>query len=314
MTKKIYTNEGKTLYISDLDDTLLNKDSVLSEYTKNSLNKLISNGINFTVATGRTTDAVQKIMADVELRIPIASFNGVVIYDIKQKHCVKIYRIATGTVKQIVTILKSHVASWLVYTLEENELIAYYESLEHTLIHDFVKDRKMRYNSTFCQVKDQGDVPPEHIIYFTLIDTYDHIKPVYDALSKIPNINLSMVDDTNIGGFWWLEIFSSEASKENTVMFLRDAYGYSRIVGFGDNYNDLPMFKVCDVRVAVKNALDGIKNAADCICESNDKDGVVKWIFNHIGSRYLEIAIQLDMKYRQDVIDELNNQGMSFQE
>ena len=91
-----------------------------------------------------------------------------------------------------------------------------------------------------------------------------------------------MIDDTGIDGLWWLEIFSAEASKENAVAFLREEYRYTSVVGFGDNYNDLPMFKACDVRVAVDNALDEIKAAADHICESHDEDGVVKWILNHL--------------------------------
>jgi len=79
-------DKRKTLYISDLDDTLLDKSSELSTYTKKSLNKLISRGVDFTVATGRATDAAVKMMKDVELRIPIITFNGAVIYAITFKN------------------------------------------------------------------------------------------------------------------------------------------------------------------------------------------------------------------------------------
>ena len=65
----------KILYISDLDGTLLDKNSMLSEYTKNALNELISQGVCFSIATGRTTDAAKKIMSGVELNIPIVTFN-----------------------------------------------------------------------------------------------------------------------------------------------------------------------------------------------------------------------------------------------
>ena len=274
--------ENKTLYISDLDETLLDKSSALSEYTKNALNDLISRGINFTVATGRTTDAALKIMADVRLNVPVAAFNGAVIYDVKQRRHVKVCRLAAGAVKEIVNILKSRGVLWLMYELKNNGLTAYYDSLEHKPVRDFIEDRRARYNSDFCRVNDLCGVSLEHVMYFTLIDTYDRIKPVCDALKKIPDINVTLIDDTNINGLWWLEIFSAEASKENTVMFLRETYGYKKVVGFGDNYNDLPMFKACDVRVAVKNALDEVKAAADCICESHDEDGVVKWIEEYI--------------------------------
>jgi len=275
-------SEEKILYISDLDETLLDKGSVLSAYTKSALNRLISQGVHFSVATGRTTDAALKIMAGVALNIPIVTFNGVVIYDVKHERYINVYRISTEVVNEILGVFKSQNISCLMYELKDNQLLSYYESLRHKPIHDFVEDRKARYGSVFRHVDAFADVPPENIIYFTLRDTYDHLKPAYDRLSRLTGINLIMVDDSSIDGLWWLEIFSVKASKENAVAFLRKEYCYTKVIGFGDNYNDLPMFKACDVRVAVENALDEIKNAADYICEAHDKDGVVKWIANYI--------------------------------
>lgn len=273
--------EAKTLYVSDLDGTLLNHNAVLSEYTKNRLNKLISGGINFTVISGRTIDAAKQIMADIELNIPIISFNGAIIYDIKQKSPIKVYWLTAEAVKNIVAVLKSHNVSALMFEFKDDALVSYYESLEQKPISDYVADRKARYNSIFRQVNDFNEVASDQIMYFTLLDTYDRIKPVYDGLKKIPDINMSLVNNTYSDDLWFLEVFNAAASKENAVRFLRETYGYQKIIGFGDNYNDLPMFKVCDLRVAVKNANDEVKAAADYICGSYDEDGVVKWIEDH---------------------------------
>ena len=271
--------EGKTLYISDLDGTLLNKDAALSEYTKSTLNKIISRGIHFTVASGRTTDGVEQIMSGVELNVPIASFNGVVLYDTRQKRHVKVCRLSIGAVKNIIDVLKSHGAPALMYELKDDALIAYYESLEDQAIRSYVENRTARFNSTFCQIQDLGGLAPDHVMYFTLMGTYELINSIYDTLKSFPDIHASLLKGSEN---WWLEIFSAEASKENAVAFFRETYGYKKIIGFGDNLNDLPLFKACDVRVATKNALDELKAAADYICESHDEDGVVKWIMHQI--------------------------------
>lgn len=275
-------DEGKTLYVSDLDGTLLNQKARLSEYTKDVLNKLISRGLNFTVATGRTTDATKKIITDIELNIPIISFNGATIYDIKHKSYIKVYCLIADAVKSILTVLKSFSFSVLMYKLIDNVLISYYESLEQKHMYDFVEDRKKRYKTIFSQVNDFNDVSSEHIIYFSLGDTYERIKPVYNALEEIPGINVSMINYAYSDNLWVLEIFSAEASKQNALMFLRETYGFDKIIGFGDNLNDLPLFNACDVRVAVNNAKDEVKAVADCICNSYEEDGVVKWIENYI--------------------------------
>jgi len=190
--------------------------------------------------------------------------------------------LTSETVKKMITLLKSHDVSWLMYELINNEILAYYDSVEHKPINEFIEDRKERYDSSFCYVNNLKEVPAEHIMYFTLIDTYSRIKPVYSSLKEMPGINLTLVDDSNINGLWWLEIFSAKASKENAVVFLRKKYGHKKVVCFGDNYNDLPMFNVCDTCIAVGNALDEIKARADYICDTNDNDGVAKWLEENV--------------------------------
>lgn len=75
-------------------------------------------------------------------------------------------------------------------------------------------------------------------------------------------------------------IMHREAVKANAVRLLAERYGYNmnQIVSFGDDYNDVDMLKQCGTGVAVSNAIDEAKSAADYICESNDDDGVAKWI------------------------------------
>jgi len=71
-----------------------------------------------------------------------------------------------------------------------------------------------------------------------------------------------------------MEVSSAKASKYNAVMFLRRKYGFDKIVGFGDNLNDLPLFRACDETYAVENARDEVKSAATGIIPSNTENGV----------------------------------------
>ena len=58
--RKHIMNKYKTLYISDLDGTLLNQNAELSAYTKDTLNKMVGEGLYFTVATARTASSAFK--------------------------------------------------------------------------------------------------------------------------------------------------------------------------------------------------------------------------------------------------------------
>ena len=52
-------------------------------------------------------------------------------------------------------------------------------------------------------------------------------------------------------------------------------------VGFDDNLNDLELFNACDVKIAVANAVEKLKEHADTIIGSNDQDSVAVFIDDH---------------------------------
>ena len=267
-----------TLYISDLDGTLLNKSAELSEYTIKTLNTLIAGGLSFTVATARSPATAGKILENLELRIPIVLMNGVLIFDIDDNRYIKIYKLQPETVAMVNRTLKSHDTTGFVYELKNGELSTYYESLERKPLRDFVEERAVRYNKTFRHTGSFEQISHDHIIYYTLIDLPERLQPVYDALATQSGLNMAMYADNYSRDLWYLELFSADASKQNAVSFLRETYGYDKIVGFGDNLNDLPMFKACDISVAVGNAKPEVSSAADYICDTNENNGVAKWL------------------------------------
>ena len=269
---------GRTLYISDLDGTLLNKSAELSEYTEKTLNRLIANGLHFSVASARTVASASKIMSGLQLRLPVVLMNGVVTYDMAAKSYVEKSPISEEVVLKILAVLKKFDVSGMMYRLTDAELMTYYESLEAEPIRTFVEERRNRYYKTFYHADSFFDVPRDQIVYFTLPDTYDRLLRVREALDGIPGITAVLYRDVYSGTLWFLELFSTAASKKNAVGLLREKYGFDRIVGFGDNLNDLPLFEACDVRVAVANAVDEVRAAADYICDTNENDGVIKWI------------------------------------
>ena len=69
------------LFISDLDGTLLLPNGTLPEEFKYRLNKLISDGMRFTIATARNYDSAYPILKGLNLTFPVVLFNGVYLAD-----------------------------------------------------------------------------------------------------------------------------------------------------------------------------------------------------------------------------------------
>lgn len=112
-----YDLSGKMLYVSDLDGTLLNSDALLGEGVPERLNRLIEEGLCFTVATARTYATVNSIMKDVHLTYPMILMNGVMLYDPVNKSCIQAEIIEKESVAYILEGRKKFGVTGFAYAL-----------------------------------------------------------------------------------------------------------------------------------------------------------------------------------------------------
>lgn len=73
-----------------------------------------------------------------------------------------------------------------------------------------------------------------------------------------------------------------KASKSNAIKALKEKLKCEKLITFGDGKNDIDMFEMSDERYAVENADDGLKAIATKIIESNNNDGVAKWLKENV--------------------------------
>ncbi len=268
----------KTLYISDLDGTLLNQNAELSEDTKNALNKLIADGVYFSVATARTAATSILILDEVTINVPIILMNGVLIYDMQKRQYIKKETLTKEKTRHILTAMKKKNQTGLMYALDGDKLVTYYENIHNIALQSFVDERIRKYNKEFTQVEDFETVDLD-IIYFCYMDTKENIHELYSEIEQISGLRMEMYQDIySSEDLWYIEVFCETASKYNAVQFLRQQYGFDYIVSFGDNLNDIPMFEASDECYAVENAKQEVKERATGIIESNNDNGVVKAI------------------------------------
>jgi hydroxymethylpyrimidine pyrophosphatase-like HAD family hydrolase len=169
-----------------------------------------------------------------------------------------------------------------VYTIKNGVMSTYYEDLNSKALYDFYKERVDLYQKRFTQVDHFSSLSKEPIIYFSLMDHKEALEPIHEFLQAIPDLNCTFYKDNYSPDFWYLEIFSKTASKYHAVKYLREQLGFERIVCFGDNRNDLPLFEACDYRIAVGNAVTELQDKADQIIGKNTDDGVANWLRNNV--------------------------------
>ena len=273
-----------TLYISDLDGTLLTPDAELDPEDALRLNQLIDRGLCLSVATARTYATVDHILKDLHLNYPIILMNGVMLYDPVARSCIHAEIINRPAYRYIMKGIRHFHVTGFVYTLtpdrgEGRKMMTYYEDLATDQMRNFCQERQGKYNKPFRQVKNLESLVRKDVIYLSFFHEEEKLRPFYEYLKENEDLNLSFYRDIyEKKDLWYLEVSDKNASKYHAAAKLREIYQPGQLVGFGDNGNDLPLFRACDLSCAVENAHDDIKSKVDQIIEANIHSGVVKYL------------------------------------
>lgn len=272
---------SKTLFISDLDGTLLGKNAELSEESARMLNEAYKKGLNFAVATARTAATVDSIMKNAAPTVPSVMQNGVSVYDIREKKYIKTETIAENAALSVIKMLEESGACPFIYT-GENGMKTYYTELKNQAMKEFVDDRIKKFGKEFTKTEIPEALAAGGITYFAVMDCEHTVMTAVEKIKATNSINFTYYKDIYDEKNWYLEIFADTASKKHGVEFLRKEYGFEKIVCFGDNLNDLAMFDAADVKIAVENANEKVKAAADTVIGKNTEDSVARYILENM--------------------------------
>ena len=267
----------KTLYISDLDGTLLNKKAELSDYTRETVSQLIRDGMLFSIATARSQSAT-KMLSQLDINIPSVHLNGVLIYDYKKRKYIDCTPMDTDTANEIIRILKSFDRMSFVYKFDSDcGINVEFERLSNQVERNFFEVRKDSDYKSFRQVDNIRAADDDRVIYFTMVDEYERLLPIYKEIAALPKAKATLYSD-NYSEMYFLEVFSIEATKASGVMKLKKMLNADRVVAIGDNLNDLEMLKAADLGIAVGDGAEEVKRQADLIIGNSFEDGVARYL------------------------------------
>lgn len=247
------------MFVSDLDGTLLNEKSEISQQTADAIKFAQNKGIKFVVASGRSWDTASQLIKKFSIECDFILLNGAEFRD------------STGKVIFRQSML--------------HEKVAQIFNLLCKLNIDFeINTDKGDFSTDTDLCKTAFPMPDINVLFETkpLIQKIFAFSNDINKLEKINNI-LYQFNDLSITSSapWNIEITSSNAQKGFMLEKVTSYYGYHKenVVVFGDNKNDETMFNLFPHSRAMKNALPFIKNMAEKIIESNIHNGVANEIY-----------------------------------
>ena len=269
----------KTLYISDMDGTLLQSNGKLSDFTKEKLNDFYKMGIPFSVATARSMISAMPILEGVDFSAPIVLMNGVFVYDTETKKAVKYHEIPHSALRKILDCFyEKNLHPFMFLYSEDYKLSIKYTEFDNDGMKEFYDERVDLLEGRFTQTDDLTNIEKgQHPVYVNYYALPQYLDEIVEKLKEIPDIDFAYYKDS-YSDDWLIEIYSHTASKANGAKEVKEIAGAETITAFGDNLNDIIMLKGADVAVAVENSVPQVKEIADVIIGNNNDNSVVKYI------------------------------------
>lgn len=265
-----------TLYVTDLDGTLLRSDMSITDECAFTLNRLIENGVMITFATARSFASAAPLLKKVNISCPAVTFNGVFVIDpVSGKHIIE-NTFSQKSLTRAQEYFVSNELAPLVYSyIDGQERVSYLRDRIED-VRGYVEPRSG--DLRLRPVDDYEQLFCGNIFYFTLLDPKSDYGEMSEIFSRENGFSTNIMKDTYDPSVIWYEIFSKDASKAGSVLKLLELTHCEKLVCFGDNMNDISMIRAADVGIAVSNACEALKSEADIIIGSNNEDAVAEFI------------------------------------
>lgn len=221
------------LFVSGVDDTILNSKEKLTPYSRVELNRLIEQGMNFTVSTMRTPADVRNVFSDINLKLPVIAMDGAVLYDMKENRYLISHTISAGQASKVRGLLDEAGVCYFTNILIDDTLMIFYSELDNDAHRDiFDKMRKSPYRN-FVRRPVPGD---EDVLYFMILEEKERASEIFRNLQRQPwsgECRIKMYDSHDYCGYTYIKIYNREATRENMLQNLMRKLGLEKSVTFG---------------------------------------------------------------------------------
>ncbi len=265
------------LIVFDLDGTLLNRQSTISDYTSETLELLSQREIAYTVATGRTLHGARAILQGHRFELPQAYKNGVMIWHPGERRYSSSTTLTASELENVVRACTQQRVTPFVFTLDaDHNSAVYHPVLQTEADHELIRFLGLDGN---ISMRELDELPADAAVtHVNSIGSPDAIEAIVHSVEGEPQL-VAYSGFAREGADWrWLDVHHSDASKGGAIQTLKELLGLERVICFGDSDNDLSMFATADESYAPANANDAIKSAATAIIGHHDEEGIARFL------------------------------------
>lgn len=257
------------LLVTDVDGTLLDSNSRLTQLNKKALKDCIDIGINVMLATGKSINSTMYIIEELGLKLPQITMGGALVITPERK-VIDAYKIPSKLYLDFVENVRGRGCELAVATIDSK---IYYQ--EYTQYMDNITAIGEKINKT---ADLRSDYFRDNVVSITIPITQSN--PMDSFIRKTYGKKLKIARS----GKYFFDILSLDSSKGIALTGLIKDFGVKKeeVVSFGDSQNDISLFEASGLKIAVGNSYPELLEIADIVTEENYNSGLGKAIYRYI--------------------------------
>lgn len=210
------------LFVSELDKALLNMHNTLTPYSKIELNKMLDDGLKFTIATMRTPAALLEALKDIRIKLPVIAMDGAILFDVKDNRYLKVYEMTYSETKEFLELFKENNLHCFVNVVVEDSVIIYYDDFKNEVekrIYDTLRSSPYR-----NYIKEE--LPERYgAVYLMLIDENKKIENLYSQMKELgytERFKILKYSSDDFPGYSYIKVYNKKAIKENMIQYIKE--------------------------------------------------------------------------------------------
>lgn len=222
-----------TLFVSGVDDVLLDETETIPSFTCVKLNQMIKDGMHFTVSTERTPASLIPIINRLRLNMPVIAMNGAVLYDLKENRYVKTQSLPYDITCKVTEFARSRGFNCFINAVLEDLLVIYHQKFTNEVEEDIYKRlHTSPYRNYLCH-EFPDDIP---CVYIMIVDKTDKTRCLVEEMALqefASSLRTEHHTSDTYPGYSYIKIYDKAASKENMLEYLRPGAACTRVITLG---------------------------------------------------------------------------------
>ncbi|MCE5343756.1 MAG: Cof-type HAD-IIB family hydrolase [Eubacteriales bacterium] len=255
--------------VTDLDDTLLNPDAILSPYTLEVFARARDRGVRIIPASGRAAYSMRRFVKQLDTGMPYIACNGAQLVN------------ADHTVGETIAFTPQEARAVIRYLQDHGFYVQCYRD------DDFYYARECENSLSYQRSSGMNGHAVDDLEMFVTFPTPKvlSVHEPEEVARWLPEIRKAFPDVSfSVSKPYFLEAEPHDVSKGAALQRLAETLHLApaSTLAFGDSLNDLSMLAYAEHSVAMGNARDEVKRAARYVCATNAEDGVARFVAQHV--------------------------------